>query len=141
MLWVILAAIVGAWWLGTLASVGGNFIHLLLLAAAVILIFEIVGGRRRLFGARVIGPAQKAGEAGRMQYCAGAEPLSAGQGSEVAKPSGPQQWRDGTVQFSPSNGIKLWPQFRSPNRPGLTPSPLWGGLGWGVILHGQWAVT
>lgn len=46
MLWTILVIVLVLWLLGLLGSVGGSFIHLLLLVAGVILILELLSGRR-----------------------------------------------------------------------------------------------
>jgi len=47
MLWTAIAILFILWFLGLFANVGGQFIHLLLLVAAVILIFNLFNGRRR----------------------------------------------------------------------------------------------
>jgi len=46
MLWTILMIVLVLWLLGLLGSIGGGFIHLLLLVAGVILVLELVSGRR-----------------------------------------------------------------------------------------------
>jgi hypothetical protein len=46
MLWTILVIVLVLWLLGFIGSIGGGFIHLLLLVAGVILILELVSGRR-----------------------------------------------------------------------------------------------
>ena len=46
MLWTILAILVVLWLLGFIGGVGGNLIHLLLVIAAVVLIFQLITGRR-----------------------------------------------------------------------------------------------
>lgn len=46
MLWTILAMILVLWLLGVIGNVGGGLIHLLLLVAAVVLIAQILTGRR-----------------------------------------------------------------------------------------------
>jgi hypothetical protein len=46
MLWTIIAILVVLWLLGFIGGVGGNFIHLLLVIAAVVLIFQLITGRR-----------------------------------------------------------------------------------------------
>jgi hypothetical protein len=46
MLWTIIAILVVPWLLGLLGGVGGNLIHLLLIIAAVVLIFQLISGRR-----------------------------------------------------------------------------------------------
>ena len=46
MVWTIIALLVALWLLGLIAGVGGNLIHLLLVIAAVILIYQLITGRR-----------------------------------------------------------------------------------------------
>ena len=46
MLWTIIAILVVLWLLGLLGGIGGNLIHLLLVIAAVVLIFQLISGRR-----------------------------------------------------------------------------------------------
>jgi Family of unknown function (DUF5670) len=46
MLWTILVILLVLWLLGFLAHVGGGMIHLLLLVAAVVLVINLVSGRR-----------------------------------------------------------------------------------------------
>jgi len=46
MLWTIIAVLVVLWLLGLIGGVGGGMIHLLLVIAAVILIFQLITGRR-----------------------------------------------------------------------------------------------
>ena len=46
MLWTILVILLVLWLIGLLSHVGGGFIHLLLLVAAVVLIINLVTGRR-----------------------------------------------------------------------------------------------
>lgn len=46
MLWTIIAILVVLWLLGFIGGVGGNLIHLLLVIAAVVLIFQLISGRR-----------------------------------------------------------------------------------------------
>ena len=46
MLWTILAILLVLWLLGLLANVGGAFIHLLLIVAVIVLIAQLVSGRR-----------------------------------------------------------------------------------------------
>ncbi|MDQ3540660.1 MAG: lmo0937 family membrane protein [Chloroflexota bacterium] len=45
-LWAILAVVLVVWLIGLLVDVAGNFIHLLLIVAALILIYNVVTGRR-----------------------------------------------------------------------------------------------
>jgi Family of unknown function (DUF5670) len=46
MLWTILMVILVLWLLGLIGGVGGSLIHLLLVVAAVVLIIQLVTGRR-----------------------------------------------------------------------------------------------
>ena len=46
MLWTILAVILVLWLLGVVGHVGGGLIHLLLLVAGVVLVAQIISGRR-----------------------------------------------------------------------------------------------
>jgi hypothetical protein len=47
MLWTILVVLVILWLLGFSMHVGGGLIHLLLVVALVVLIYNLVTGRRR----------------------------------------------------------------------------------------------
>ncbi|HET7082579.1 MAG TPA: lmo0937 family membrane protein [Candidatus Limnocylindria bacterium] len=46
MLWTIFVIVLVLWLLGLIGSVGGALIHLLLLVAGVILVVELLSGRR-----------------------------------------------------------------------------------------------
>jgi hypothetical protein len=46
MLWTILMVLLVLWLLGFIGGVGGGLIHLLLVVAAIVLIFNLVSGRR-----------------------------------------------------------------------------------------------
>ena len=46
MLWTILVILLVLWLLGLIGHVGGSFIHLLLVLAAVILVINLLTGRR-----------------------------------------------------------------------------------------------
>jgi hypothetical protein len=46
MLWTILVILLVLWLIGLLSNVGGGLIHLLLVVAAVVLIINLVTGRR-----------------------------------------------------------------------------------------------
>ncbi len=46
MLWTIFVVILVLWLLGFIGGFGGSFIHALLLIAAVVLVFNLVSGRR-----------------------------------------------------------------------------------------------
>jgi hypothetical protein len=46
MLWTILAIVLVLWLLGLIANVGGGLIHLLLVVAVVVLLIQLLTGRR-----------------------------------------------------------------------------------------------
>ena len=46
MLWTILMVLLILWLLGFIGGVGGSLIHFLLLVAAVVLILQLITGRR-----------------------------------------------------------------------------------------------
>lgn len=46
MLWTILVVLVILWLLGFVSHVGGNLIHILLVVAVIVLIYNVVIGRR-----------------------------------------------------------------------------------------------
>jgi hypothetical protein len=46
MLWTIIAILVVLWLLGLIGHIGGGLIHLLLVIAVVVLIFQLISGRR-----------------------------------------------------------------------------------------------
>jgi hypothetical protein len=46
MLWTILVILVVLWLLGFVASIGGAFIHLLLVLAVIVLVAQLASGRR-----------------------------------------------------------------------------------------------
>ena len=46
MLWVIVAVLIGLWFLGFLLRAFGGLIHILLIVALVIVIYRLVTGRR-----------------------------------------------------------------------------------------------
>ena len=48
MLWTIFVILLVLWLLGLIANIGGGLIHLLLVAAAIILAIELITGRRRV---------------------------------------------------------------------------------------------
>ncbi|HEX6190310.1 MAG TPA: lmo0937 family membrane protein [Pyrinomonadaceae bacterium] len=48
MLWTILVIILILWLVGFLAKVGGGLVHLLLVIALVVLIIQLVTGRRAI---------------------------------------------------------------------------------------------
>ena len=46
MLWTIIALLVLLWLLGLIGHIGGGLIHILLVIAAVVLIYQLITGRR-----------------------------------------------------------------------------------------------
>ena len=46
MLWTILVIILVLWLLGFIANIGGGLIHLLLVIAAIVLLYQLLTGRR-----------------------------------------------------------------------------------------------
>ena len=48
MLWTIIVVLAVLWLLGLLAHVGGGLIHLLLVVAVVVFIYNLIVGRRRV---------------------------------------------------------------------------------------------
>jgi hypothetical protein len=46
MLWAIIVVLVVLWLIGFIGQIGGGFIHILLVAAAIVLIYNLVTGRR-----------------------------------------------------------------------------------------------
>ena len=46
MLWTIFAILLVLWLVGLLAHIGGGLIHLLLVVAAIVLVFNLLTGRR-----------------------------------------------------------------------------------------------
>ncbi|MGH2427634.1 MAG: lmo0937 family membrane protein [Candidatus Limnocylindria bacterium] len=46
MLWTILVIILVLWLLGFIGQIGGGLIHLLLVVAAIVLLFQLLSGRR-----------------------------------------------------------------------------------------------
>ena len=46
MLWTIIVILLVLWLLGFIGSIGGGLIHLLLVIAAIVLIFQLLSGRR-----------------------------------------------------------------------------------------------
>ena len=48
MLWTILAIVLVLWLLGMIGHIGGGLIHLLLVVAAVVLIIQLITGRRTI---------------------------------------------------------------------------------------------
>ena len=48
MLWGILTLILVLWMLGLIGNIGGGLVHLLLVVAAVVLLFQFISGRRSI---------------------------------------------------------------------------------------------
>jgi hypothetical protein len=46
MLWTILVILLVLWAIGLVAHVGGGLIHLLLVVAAIVFLFQLLSGRR-----------------------------------------------------------------------------------------------
>jgi Family of unknown function (DUF5670) len=46
MLWTILVILLALWLLGFIASIGGAFIHLLLVLALIVFVAQVLSGRR-----------------------------------------------------------------------------------------------
>ena len=46
MLWTIFVILLVLWLLGLIGGVGGGLIHLLLVVAAIVLVFNLLSGRR-----------------------------------------------------------------------------------------------
>ena len=46
MLWTILVILIILWLLGFIAKIGGGLIHLLLVVAVIVLVIQLVTGRR-----------------------------------------------------------------------------------------------
>jgi hypothetical protein len=48
MLWTIVVILVVLWLLGLLGNIGGGLIHLLLVVALIVIVFNLLQGRRSL---------------------------------------------------------------------------------------------
>ena len=48
MLWMIIVVLIVIWLLGLVLKIGGGLIHLLLLIAGIILVIQLVTGKRKL---------------------------------------------------------------------------------------------
>ena len=48
MLWTIIAVLVVLWLLGLVGGIGGSMVHALLVIAAIVLLYNLVSGRRIL---------------------------------------------------------------------------------------------
>ena len=49
MVWTIFVILLVLWLLGFMASIGGQYIHLLLIVAGAVLIFNLISNRRQAF--------------------------------------------------------------------------------------------
>lgn len=47
-LWLVIVVIVVLWLLGFLFQIGGNLVHILLVIAAIVLVVNLLSGRRSL---------------------------------------------------------------------------------------------
>ena len=45
-LWLVVAVIVALWLIGLVANIAGNLIHLLLIVALIVLVYNFITGRR-----------------------------------------------------------------------------------------------
>jgi K+-transporting ATPase A subunit len=48
MLWTIIGVLVVLWLIGLLANIGGGLIHLLLVVAVIVFVWDLLVGRRRV---------------------------------------------------------------------------------------------
>ena len=48
MIWTIIGILVLLWLIGLVANIGGGFIHLLLVIAVVVFLWDLLVGRRRI---------------------------------------------------------------------------------------------
>jgi hypothetical protein len=48
MLWTILGILVLLWLVGLVAHIGGGLIHLLLVAAVIVFVWDLIAGRRHV---------------------------------------------------------------------------------------------
>jgi len=48
MLWTIFVILVVLWLLGLIGGIGGSLIHTLLVIAAIVLVYNLITGRRRV---------------------------------------------------------------------------------------------
>jgi hypothetical protein len=46
MLWTIIAILLVLWLLGLIGSIGGSLVHILLVIAAIVLVYQLLTGRR-----------------------------------------------------------------------------------------------
>jgi len=49
MIWTLFVILLVLWLLGFIASIGGQFIHLLLIVAGAVLIFNLISNRQKAF--------------------------------------------------------------------------------------------
>jgi hypothetical protein len=45
-LWIVVVALVVLWLLGLVANIGGGLVHLLLVIAAIVIVYNLLTGRR-----------------------------------------------------------------------------------------------
>lgn len=48
MVWTIIAVLIVLWLLGFIGHIGGNLIHLLLVVALIVFLYDLLVGRRRV---------------------------------------------------------------------------------------------
>jgi hypothetical protein len=48
MIWTIIGILLLLWLVGLLANIGGGFIHLILVIAVVVFLWDLITGRRRV---------------------------------------------------------------------------------------------
>jgi hypothetical protein len=48
LLWIVFVIIVAIWLIGLVLDVAGGFIHLLLIVAAIVLVYNLLTGRRNV---------------------------------------------------------------------------------------------
>jgi uncharacterized protein DUF5670 len=49
MMWTVFVILMVLWFLGLIGSVGGQFIHLLLLVAGAVLVYSLISNRRKAY--------------------------------------------------------------------------------------------
>lgn len=48
MLWTVIVILVALWFIGMLANIGGGLIHILLVVALVVFIYNLIAGRNNI---------------------------------------------------------------------------------------------
>ena len=48
MLWTVIVVLVVLWALGLIGNIGGGLIHILLVVALIVLVYNLLSGRRRI---------------------------------------------------------------------------------------------